>query len=158
MASNKSTLAMEYDFDLFDTSLNTRSSAAPKIKTQPQVQPHIVQNKPRSRSELRREAKYTRLRALKVLAISAILLILAGSLIYSRVVLFEIGEETKALTTECGELESENIRLKSQVDSMYSIGNISSYAEDKLGMIKKDSYQVNYFSVVPNTDDKSTDE
>ena len=158
MASNKSTLAAEYDFDLFDTSLNSRSSAAPKIKTQPQIQPHLVKSKPRSRSELRREAKYSRLRALKVLAVSAILLILAGSLIYSRVVLFEIEEQTKALNTQCSELESENIRLKSQVDSMYSIGNISSYAEDKLGMIKKDSYQVNYFSIVPDADDKSTNE
>ena len=72
--------------------------------------------------------------------------------------LFEVEEQTKALTTECNELESENIRLKSQVESMYSIGNISSYAEDKLGMIKKDSYQVNYFSVAPDSQDSGTDE
>ena len=158
MASNKSTLAMEYDFDLFDRSLDTTGSAAPKIKTQPKVEPYIVKSNPRSRSELRREAKHTRLRALKVLAVSAILLVLAGSLIYSRVMLFEVEEQTKALTTECNELESENIRLKSQVESMYSIGNISSYAEDKLGMIKKDSYQVNYFSVAPDSQDSGTDE
>ena len=158
MASNKSTLAMEFDFDLFDRSLDTTGSAAPKIKTQQKVEPYIVKSKPRSRSELRREEKHTRLRALKVLAISAILLVLAGSLIYSRVMLFEVEEQTKALTTECNELESENIRLKSQVESMYSIGNISSYAEDKLGMIKKDSYQVNYFSVAPDSQDSGTDE
>lgn len=141
MAGNYSTV---YDFDRF-SGKGAAGSAAPKISRP--AKPKLVKEKVRSEKELKKEAKISRIYTLRILVASLILLLLVGSLIYGRVQIMEISAEAEKLQTEYKEAQSENVRLESEVKSMYSIGNISSYAEDKLGMIKKDTYQVNYFSV-----------
>ncbi len=137
-------IANVYDFDMF-SSRGTAGSAAPKISRP--AKPRLVKEKARSAKELKREAKASRINALKVLIASALLLVLVGSLIYGRVQIMEISAKADELQVQYREAQSENVRLESEVKSMYSIGNISAYAEDELGMIKKDTYQVNYFSV-----------
>lgn len=144
MTGNVSTA---YRFDLFESSPKGQydGTAAPKIK-QP-VKPHLVPKKPRSKSAIRREEKAARVYTVKILVVSVVMILLIGSLIFGRVKIMEINAETEKLNAMYKEAQSENVRLESEVKSMYSINNISSYAEDKLGMIKKDSYQVNYFSI-----------
>lgn len=137
-------IANVYDFDMF-SSRGAAGSAAPKISRP--AKPRLVKEKARSAKELKREAKASRINALKVLIASALLLVLVGSLIYGRVQIMEISAKADELQIQYREAQSENVRLESEVKSMYSIGNISAYAEDELGMIKKDTYQVNYFSV-----------
>lgn len=143
MATKNDMLA--YDFDLFDKSINTRSSAAPQVAKPERPKP--VPNKPRSRAELRNEARESRRSAFKILFISAVLLLLLGSNIYGNVVILELEAEKETLSQNYSEAQSENVRLESLVSSTYSINNISAYAEEKLGMIKKDNYQTLYFSV-----------
>lgn len=138
-------ISTAYDFDLFDNSKNRMGTAAPEIKKP--KKPEIVREKPRTKKELKAEAQAARLYAVKILAVSVTLLVLLGSLIYGRVQIMEITAETEDLQNQLREAQSENVRLESEVKSMYSIGNISAYAEENLGMIKKDCYQVNYFSV-----------
>lgn len=142
MAANISTA---YDFDLFDNTKNRMGTAAPEIKRVPK--PKLVETPPRSKKELQREARLSRLYAFRILTISAVLLVLLGSLIYGRVMIMEISAEADKLNTEYNEAVSENVRLQNEVKSMYSIENISEYAENELGMINKDEYQVNYFSI-----------
>lgn len=136
---------LAYDFDLFDNSINRKSTTAPAIPAP--VRPHAVPHKPRTRSQLKAEARYSRRQAVKIAFISFLLLALLGSSVYCRAVVMELEAEKAAITTTIKEAESENVRLRSAVDSIYSIDNISSYAEEKLGMIKKDGYQINYFEV-----------
>lgn len=142
MAAN---ISSAYDFDLFDNTKNRIGSAAPEIKKV--AKPRLVKAPVRSQKELQREAKAARLFTAKVLAVSAVLLVLLGSLIYGRVMIMEVSSQADKLQVEYNEAISENVRLQSEVKAMYSIENISAYAEDELGMIKKDGYQVNYFSV-----------
>ena len=121
------------------------STAAPEIKRP--AKPRLVKEPVRSKKQLKEEAKAARLYAVKVLSVSAVLLVLLGSLILGRVQIMEISSQADKLRVQYNEAISENVRLESEVKSMYSIDNISAYAEDELGMIKKDGYQVNYFSV-----------
>ncbi len=156
MASDISTA---YRFDLFESRLdttgtsapkikNTTGTAAPKIKTRPApAKPKLVPAKPRSKRAIEREEKAARISAVKILTVSVVMILLIGSLIFGRVKIMEISAETDSIRTQLKEAQSENIRLQSEVKAMYSISNISAYAEEKLGMIKKDCYQVNYFSV-----------
>lgn len=138
-----------YDFDLFDTGKSRMSTAAPKIKTP--AKPRLVKETPRSQRELIKEARTARAYALKILAVCAVMLVLVGSLIFGRVQIMEISAQADELQIQYKEAQSENVRLQSEVKSMYSITNISAYAEEKLGMIKKDCCQVNYFSVGSDT-------
>ncbi len=142
MASNNN---LAYDFDLFDNSINRKSAAAPKIETP--VKPYVVPKKPRSRSQLKKEAQYSRRQAVKIALVSLLLLAFLGSSVYCRAVVMELDSKKQSLQTEITEAQSENVRLRSTVESMYSIVNISAYAEKNLGMIKKDGYQINYYEV-----------
>ncbi|MBQ8782188.1 MAG: hypothetical protein IJZ57_00240 [Clostridia bacterium] len=141
MATNN----LAYDFDLFDNTINRKSSAAPKVDAP--VKPHVVPKKPRSRRDLKEEAKYSRRQAVKIALVSLLLLVFLGSSVYCRAVVMDLDAQKQELETVMQEAESENVRLRSTVDSMYSIVNISAYAEKNLGMIKKDGYQINYYEV-----------
>lgn len=138
-------MAEAFDFDLFDTNKRTASAAAPEIKRP--AKPKLVKAKPRTGRELKREERTARLRALKVMAVSFVILVLLGSILFGRVKIMEAADEAATIQTQLDEAQSENVRLNNEVKTMCSISNISAYAEEKLGMIKKDCYQVNYFSV-----------
>ncbi len=141
MATNN----LAFDFDLFDNSINGKSSAAPKIEKP--ARPREVNTKSRSRDELKNEAKYTRLEALKIVIVSMLFLVLLGSAVYMNAMVSDLEFEKERIEVDMKEAKSENVRLRSEVESIFSIDNISSYAEDNLGMIKKDGYQVTYFEV-----------
>ncbi|MBQ8228470.1 MAG: hypothetical protein IJZ88_05590 [Clostridia bacterium] len=141
MATNN----LAYDFDLFDNTKNRKSSAAPK--TDAPVKPQAVPKKSRTRSELKKEAGYTRKEAFKIVFVSLLLLAFLGSSVYCRAMVMDLDSQKQEIQVQIKEAESENVRLRSTVDSMYSIVNISAYAEKNLGMIKKDGYQINYYEV-----------
>ena len=142
-------MAEAFDFDLFDTSKKTAGSAAPEIKKP--AKPKLVKAKPRTGRELKKEERNATLKALKVLSVSIVILVLLGSILFGRVKIMEAENKARVLQTQIEEAQSENVRLNNEVKSMCSITNISAYAEEKLGMIKKDCYQVNYFSVDGST-------
>ena len=140
-----SNISTAYRFDLFETGPKTEGTAAPKINRP--AKPYVVPKKPRSKQAIKREEKAARIYTVKILFVSVITIILIGSLIFGRVKIAEISAETEAISAQYREAQSENVRLQSEVKAMYSGSNVAAYAEDKLGMIKKDCYQVNYFSI-----------
>lgn len=141
-------ISTAYSFDLFERKFDSTGTSAPKIKNKPApAKPKLVPSKPRSRRDIKKEEKTARIYAVKALLVSLVMVLLIGSLIFGRVRIMEISAETDAVRTQLKEAQSENIRLDSEVKAMYSISNVSAYAEEKLGMIKKDCYQVNYFSI-----------
>ena len=125
------------------------NNTAPKKKASPKkgFEPYAVPKKKINSKQLKNEEKASRIWAFRIIAICAALLVVFGSVIYGRAKIFELEKEYKDLETQYNEAQSEKIRLESTVESMYSIGNISAYAETNLGMIKKDSCQINYYSV-----------
>ncbi len=133
------------DFRFEDYLRDAESSAAPKIKKVPA--PQLVPERKRSKREIEREAKLSRVFAFRILTLSAVLLVFLGMLIYGRVQIMNVASEVDKLQTQYIEAQSENVRLESEVKEMYSVNNIVTYAEEELGMVKKDNYQINYFSV-----------
>lgn len=140
-----------FDINNYSELLNSSytSTAAPKKipEKKKTVTPHIVKERPKTKKELSKAALVSAFRTLKVLAGAAIILALLGIIIFGRVMVVEYTAKAEELTTRYEEALSENVRLTSEVASMYSKGNISQYAENELGMVKKDDYQPNYFSV-----------
>lgn len=133
-----------YDLD------NTVPERAPVIKEK--VKPKLVPNKPRTKAQLKEESKRAFWSSVSILMVSAFLLVTVGSLIYGRVKIMEITYEIDDLKAVYSEQLSENVRLESEVKKLCSINNISAYAEEKLGMIKKDEYKIFYFSVDSETE------
>ena len=68
--------AYAYDFDLFDNTKNRKPSSAAEEAAVP-VKPHVVKAKPRTKKELKKEARYSSRISLKVMCLSAVLLLLS---------------------------------------------------------------------------------
>lgn len=146
MANRNDGLAL--DLDLFD---NTKNGYVPVERKKKKIQtPKVISSKPISIEQAKTEIKASRMAALKAGIIAIVALVILGSLIYSRVMLAncqsELADQKAALKTA----QSENVRLQMQFNSLMSMDKIDEYAQTKLGMVKKESYQVRYFDM---TDD-----
>lgn len=65
-------------------------------------------------------------------------------MLYSQVELTEITDEINSLTTQLEELEGENTRLRSDLESTMSLRTIGEQAKNELGMNRRDKYQTVY--------------
>lgn len=133
------------DLDLFD---NTKNGYVPVERKKKKIEaPKLIQSKPISFEQAQTEIKASRITALRAGVIAIVALLILGSLIYSRVMLTnyqsELADQKAALKTE----QSENVRLQMQFNSLMSMDKIEEYAQTKLGMVKRESYQVRYFDM-----------
>lgn len=133
------------DLDLFD---NTKNGYVPVERKKKKIEaPKLIQSKPISFEQAQAEIKASRIAALRAGVIAIVALLILGSLIYSRVMLTnyqsELADQKAALKTE----QSENVRLQMQFNSLMSMDKIEEYAQTKLGMVKRESYQVRYFDM-----------
>lgn len=133
------------DLDLFD---NTKNGYVPVERKKKKIEaPKLIQSKPISFEQAQTEIKASRIAALRASVIAIVALLILGSLIYSRVMLTnyqsELADQKAALKTE----QSENVRLQMQFNSLMSMDKIEEYAQTKLGMVKRESYQVRYFDM-----------
>ena len=133
------------DLDLFD---NTKNGYGPVERKKKKIEaPKLIQSKPISFEQAQTEIKASRIAALRAGVIAIVALLILGSLIYSRVMLTnyqsELADQKAALKTE----QSENVRLQMQFNSLMSMDKIEEYAQTKLGMVKRESYQVRYFDM-----------
>lgn len=140
MASNYNR-SEAYDLSMYDYDM--RSSAAPRIDDMPE-QPER-KRKSKSVAEIRRESVSSALRALKIFAVSAILLSLFGAVLLSKVNLIVLEQEATKIEAEINEAKSENTRLIMQLNSNASIEKVDAYAVSVLGMNKLERYQIHYF-------------
>lgn len=109
--------------------------------------PKVISRPQRSAKELKIEAKRSNIYAFRIILVSVALFSLLVSPILIRVQIMETSAEIDKIQAQYSEAQSENARLESEVKAMYSENNIASYAEDELGMIKKDNCRINYYSV-----------
>lgn len=142
------------DLDLFD---NTKNGYVPVERKKKKFEaPKLIQTKPISFEQAQSEIKASRIAALRAGVIAIAALLILGSLIYSRVMLTNYQSELADQRTALKAAQSENIRLQMQFNSLMSMDKIEEYAQTKLGMVKRESYQVRYFDMSEDDNEAKT--
>jgi cell division protein FtsL len=132
-----------YDLSLFEMPV-IKGSAAPQINNAPKKEKTAVR-KPKTVEQHRKESVSSALRALRLFLVSATLLLLFGSVLFSRISLVMLENKAAEITAQIDEAESENTRLVMALNSSVSIEKVDAYAVSVLGMRKLERYQVRYF-------------
>ena len=112
---------------------------------QPPVPVIVKPREPKSKAQLRRVSVTAFAGAVRVIAFAAVLLMLFAGIIGSRVKLSLAQHETQELKNELSIVQSENVRLNMQLNSMISEDMVEDYAENVLGLKKIEKYQIHYF-------------
>ena len=144
--------AEAYDFATFEPK---DGSAARKLNTaQPVGEPARKRNvRPNPNLKIvtpdanRTEKQQARVSAKKVLAV-----LFCCSLMFGFIALFinnsvkstELMNAINEMEVSIDNAQSENVRLSSAIDSMFSIAKVENYATNVLGMTKMENYQIQY--------------
>ena len=70
-----------------------------------------------------------------------------SALLYGRIKVDELDRQISAAETKITTAQSESVRLNMQLDSMISLENVEEYAQNNLGMVKMESYQIEYIDL-----------
>ncbi len=119
-------------------------ATAPK-RQQPQENP---EHRPQPQGvdiKTRKEAISSALHALKLFAVSVTLLVLFGSVLFSRISLAVLEREATQIQSSISDAQSENTRLQMAFNSSVSMEKVEEYAVSVLGMQKIERYQIRYF-------------
>ncbi len=120
-----------------------------KPEIQEPVRETPVQKKPQTAAQIRSESVASALRAVKLFFVSAVLVLLFGSVLFSKISLVTLERDAEEWATKIREAKSENTRLVMQLNSAVSLDKVDEYAVSVLGMHKLERYQIHYFG---NTD------
>lgn len=130
-----------YDLRLFE------GGAAPKRAPQPvqrPAPPTLVRKKRPSQAQIRAQQMRTARQTVKVMLVSALILALFGMKLYGNVKLDELNREYTGLQEQLNLTQSENTRLNMDLKSRVSLDKVENYAANVLGMVKQESYQIEY--------------
>ncbi len=137
------------DLDLFDVQ---KSGYAPQEEPKRKIQkPKLLQPKPISIAEIKSDARESRKMAARACVYALIALLFVGSLIFCRVELTNLQLELNEAQSALKIAEAENISLQMRYNSMMAVDKIEEYAQSKLGMVKRESYQISYFDISDNS-------
>ncbi len=89
--------------------------------------------------------KVTPVKAARLAVLTFAFSFMLGTLIYQRAEIVQMNTDIAKLETSISDSESEKIRLENEFKSRYSIDSIEKYAEEELGMVKRQKHQVYYF-------------
>ncbi|HHV51792.1 MAG TPA: hypothetical protein GXX54_08900 [Clostridiales bacterium] len=128
MAVNRGTEA--YDLSLFEA----RPAKVVSLKA----------NKKLEKEQQRRRAIQSFLNTLATICVAALVLVVVGMLIVSRVKMVELDDQINDLQKRITILQSEKIRLSDELSSKTSIKSVEEYAHNVLGMQKIESSQIQY--------------
>lgn len=141
--ANNETVAL--DLDLFDVQKN---AYVPKEVPKKRIQkPKLLEPKPVSRAQVAREAHESTKMAIRACAFALAMFLTIGAIIVCHVQLTNLQLDITAKKNELSVIESENISLSMKYNSMMSMDKIDEYAQSELGMVKRESYQVEYFDI-----------
>ena len=115
---------------------------APKTAEQ-----HDKELKTRSLRIIKNRRKAKVIAPVKIILASAMALVISVIMIYSQVVLTELTSEVSFYENQITELDTEYVRLQSELEATTSIKTLEEAAETKLGLTKIDSSQVEYVSL-----------
>lgn len=142
MANNE---MLALDLDLFDVQKNAYvPQETPKKRIQ---KPKLLETKPVSRIQTAQEARESTKMAIRACAFALTMFLTIGAIIVCHVQLTNLQIDLTKKQNELSVVESENISLKMKYNSMMSMDKIEEYAQSELGMVKRESYQVEYFDI-----------
>lgn len=118
--------------------------AEPSRRRAPAPAPHVVK---KTSAQLKSESRKATLKAIKIMIVSALLLTMIGFSIYSRVRLDELDRQLTQINSDTDIIVSENTRLKSEINSRISLDKVEEYAQNELGMVKVENYQIKYIDL-----------
>lgn len=129
--------------EALDLSLYDLPALKPEVQQPERAKP--VQKKPQTTVQVRRESVASALRAVKLFFVSAVLILLFGSVLFSKISLVTLQREASEWEVKIKEAKSENTRLVMQLNSAVSLDKVDEYAVSVLGMNKLERYQIHYF-------------
>ena len=114
---------------------NYYGTAAPKVQPIPQAtpRPKVVR---KSRAAQKRETRRARAQAIKLMAIATVLFLVLGFQIYSHVRVEELNRQIETTNSSISVMQSENTRLKMDLNASASLDKVEDYAVNELGMVK----------------------
>ncbi len=136
------------DLDLFDVE---KSGYIPQETPKRKMQKPKLLSKPENSAEIKIDAKESRKMAVRACAFALVALLFIGSLIFCRVELTGLQLQLNEAQNELKIAEAENVSLQMKYNSMMSVDKIEEYAQSKLGMVKRESYQISYFDISGNS-------
>lgn len=114
--------------------------------------PVLLPKKKKSRQEAKEESRAVAVKTLRVLSATVAVMLFVGTYIFGNLKLDEINHDIATVQSQIKVADSENTRLKMQLNSMASLDKVEDYAINKLGMVKQERYQVEYIDLA--LDDK----
>lgn len=84
-----------------------------------------------------------------VLFVAAIVVAITSLFIYNNVMLTEIGAQINVATSSLAELENEQVRLQTALETKMSVKNVEDIAQNSLGLVKMDRSQIEYIKLAP---------
>ena len=140
MASSQNGTA--YNLSMFEPARKRKPASAPGPRL---VKPGKAARKTQARLAAERRASI--LKVVEFAIIAALCIALIAPNIFSRIKVNELNNKIVEMTKELNEVKSENTRLDMELKSKISLDNVQNYAENVLGMVKRDRYQVYYFNI-----------
>lgn len=133
---------LAYDFDRF-------TSAAPKKeqKSAQPARPHLVKPQRKTQQDIKAEKRSNLQKIAKLLIVAAICLSFILPNIHYRLEINELNGSIISLDKQLNEKKSENARLNMALNAKISPENVQNYAENVLGMVKRERYQIVYFDL-----------
>ena len=136
MYNDNSNLA--YDLTLFETDEDLeRRKRDRKKQREEQAKINITQKKSVGRNGS----------AVAAIALVAFAAVIAFSLLYSKVQISDYTSKISETKNEIELAERENVRLNSELDSMYTLDNVESIASQDLGLQKTQNSQITFITL-----------
>ena len=131
-----------YDLRLFEP--NTAPRRAPRREPERRPKPKIVKRPAPTAAQLRAQQRAAFRQTVKVLSLSALVLVLFAARLYGSARLDEVNHQVADLEDQLSIVTSENTRLNMELKSKVSLERVDEYATNVLDMVKRGSYQIEY--------------
>ena len=86
----------------------------------------------------------------KIMFAAALIIGMISVMLYGRVQITEIGQAINTAQTTLAELQSEGVRMETELESMMSLKSVEEISVGEYGMVKPDASQVTYLQVQHN--------
>ena len=153
----KKTYAKEQKAYYYDGNAVRKPKAEPEIKTEPERKTEPARKKARKEEVVYGEFQHSVKRESKAVQVSPYLkrAIVYGaivvSLIFSLLVMNskndKIAVEISDIDTKIAVADGEIVKLNSEISSRFSAEKVEKYAENVLGMVKAENYQISYLDL-----------
>jgi cell division protein FtsL len=121
-----------------------RTNTAYKHEEQQQ---HSVARQKKPNISMTRTAKKSNISTIKVVLAAVSVLMLLFSVIYGKGETNKLYSEISDLNTKVEMLQSEKVRMQSEIEEKMTLKNVEDYAENVLGLKKLDKSQIEYIKI-----------